>query len=173
MKHVPLPALGSRHQEEEIMLNDATIPARSVEGRRPVSLARRIARHAPTVARILFGLMFFVFGLNGFLNFIPPPSTPMPERAVAFGMALMQTGYMFPLIKGTEVLAGLLLLSNRFVPLALLLLAPVVVNIVAFHAFLAPDGIVIAGVHAALVAYVAWAHRRSFAPLLAARALPA
>jgi uncharacterized membrane protein YphA (DoxX/SURF4 family) len=134
---------------------------------------RSNARHLVTAARILIGLSFLVFGLDGFLHFIPQPTTGIPEGALAFGAALFQTGYMFPLIKGTEVLAALLLLSNRFVPLALLLLAPVVVNIVAFHAFLAPDGIVIAGVHAVLVAYVAWAHRRSFAPVLAARALPA
>jgi uncharacterized membrane protein YphA (DoxX/SURF4 family) len=133
---------------------------------------RSNARHLVTAARILTGLSFLVFGLDGFLHYIPQPTTGIPEGALAFGAALFQTGYMFPLIKGTEVLAGLLLLSNRFVPLALLLLAPVVVNIVAFHAFLAPDGIVIAVLHAALVAYLAWAHRKAFAPVLAARTLP-
>ena len=131
------------------------------------------ARHFVTAARILTGLSFLVFGLDGFLHFIPQPTSGVPAAAVAFGTALFQTGYMFPLIKGTEVLAALLLLSNRFVPLALLLLAPVVVNIVAFHAFLAPEGIVVAAVHAALVAYLAWAHRKAFAPVLAARSLPA
>jgi uncharacterized membrane protein YphA (DoxX/SURF4 family) len=130
-------------------------------------------RHLVTAARILTGLSFLIFGLNGFFNFIPPPSTPIPEGALAFGGALATTGYMIPLIKGTEVLAALLLLSNRFVPLALLLLAPVVVNIVAFHAFLAPDGVGIASVHAALVVYLAWAHRQAFAPVLAPTARPA
>src|SRR5262245_14008901 len=93
----------------------------------------------PLAARVVLGLIFTVFGLNGFLHFLPqPPSTP---AAMAFGGALAATGYMFPLIKGTEVLAGVLLLSGRYVPLALTLLAPVVVNIVAFHLFLAPAGL--------------------------------
>ena len=76
-----------------------------------------------------------MFGLNGFLNFIPQP--PMSGPPANFVGALAATGYLLPLLKDTEVAAGALLLSNRFVPLALLILAPVVVNIVAFHAFLA------------------------------------
>lgn len=131
-----------------------------------------IARYLVTVARILTGLSFLVFGLDGFLHFIPQPTSGVPQAALAFGAALFQTGYMLPLIKGTEVAAGLLLLSNRFVPLALLLLAPVVVNIVAFHAFLAPDGTGIAWLHAAFVMYLAWAYRGAFAPVLAPRARP-
>ena len=92
---------------------------------------------APTAARIFLGLIFFVFGLNGFLQFMPQP--PQPEAAGAFIGALAATGYMFPLIKGTEVVAGLLLLSGRFVPLALTLLAPIIVNIALFHTVLAPN----------------------------------
>ena len=100
------------------------------------------ARHLPTIARVLLGLIFFVFGLNGFLNFIPqPPKESMPAGLVAFSEAMMKTGYLFQLIKGTEVLVGALLLLNRFVPLALTILAPVIVNIVAIHAFLAPSGV--------------------------------
>jgi uncharacterized membrane protein YphA (DoxX/SURF4 family) len=83
-----------------------------------------IASKIPTVARVLLGLIFAVFGLNGFLHFIPtpPPSGP----AGAFGSAMFATGYLFQLLKSTEVVAGLLLLSNRFVPLALALLALVI-----------------------------------------------
>jgi uncharacterized membrane protein YphA (DoxX/SURF4 family) len=132
---------------------------------RTSSVAGRVA----LVARILMGLMFLVFGLNGFLNFIPPPTTPMPEGSMAFAMALMKTGYMMPLIKGTEVLVGLLLLSNRFVPLALALIAPVIVNIVAFHVFLAPTGLGITVFIAALELYLAWAYRDAFRPMLAMR----
>jgi uncharacterized membrane protein YphA (DoxX/SURF4 family) len=131
-----------------------------------------IARHLPTVGRVLLGLVFFVFGLNGFLNFIPMPSTPPPEGAMAFGLALMKTGYMFPLIKGTEVVAGTLLLANRFVPLALVLLAPVVVNIFAFHAFLEPSGVVLATVIVVLEVYLAWSYRNAYRPLLTLRATP-
>ena len=95
-----------------------------------------IVSKIPTVARVLLGLIFAVFGLNGFLHFIPTP--PMSGPAGAFGSAMFATGYLFQLLKSVEVIAGFLLLSNRFVPLALALLAPVVVNIVAFHTFLAP-----------------------------------
>jgi hypothetical protein len=125
----------------------------------------------PAVGRVVLGLVFFVFGLNGFLNFLPQPST-IPEGAMAFGGALMHTGYMFPLIKGTEVLAGILLLTNAFVPLALAVLAPIVINIVAFHAFLAREGLVVALVVLALEIALAWAYRNSYRSMLARRATP-
>ncbi|MDD5199049.1 MAG: hypothetical protein PHC88_04540 [Terrimicrobiaceae bacterium] len=134
--------------------------------------AKSFARHLPTAARLLLGLVFFVFGLNGFLNFIPPPPTPMAGGAMAFAGALMKTGYMFRLIAGTQVLVGILLLSNRFVPLALALIAPVVVNIVAFHAFLEPTGMVIAIVVLLLELYLAWAYRKAFLPMLAMKTTP-
>ena len=130
------------------------------------------SRYLPVIARILMGLMFFVFGLNGFLHFIPEPKTAMPEGAMAFVGALMKTGYMFQMIAGTQVLVGILLLLNRFVPLALALIAPVVVNIVAFHVFLTSSGIVIALVVLALELYLAWAYRKAYCSMLAMRAKP-
>jgi uncharacterized membrane protein YphA (DoxX/SURF4 family) len=134
------------------------------------SAPRSSGRIAATIARVLFGLAFVVFGLNGFLNFIPPPPPgTMPAGAEAFGGALFATGYMMPLVKGTEVLCGLLLLANRFVPLALVILAPVIVNIVAFHVFLAPSGTGIAIVFLVLELYLAWVHRAAFRPLLTPR----
>ena len=129
-----------------------------------------ISSKLPTIARILLGLPFFVFGLNGFLHFIPQP--PMPGPAGAFAGALFATGYMFPLLKGTEVIASLMILSNRFVPLALALLAPVLVNIVAFHAFLEPAAVALPLVLLALELYLARAYRDSFAPMLQARTAP-
>ena len=129
-------------------------------------------RWLPAIARVLMGLGFFIFGLNGFFHFIPEPKTPMPEAAVAYFEALMKTGYMLPLIAGTQVLVGVLLLSNRFVPLALALIAPEVVNIIAFHAFLAPSGAVLAVVVLALEIYLAWAYRKAYLPMLAMRAKP-
>jgi hypothetical protein len=134
-------------------------------------VTRALVRHVPTGARIILGLIFFVFGLNGFLNFIPPPSHAIPDGAMAFGMAMMKTGYIFPLIKGTEVFAGALLLSNRFVPLALAVIAPVIVNIVAFHVFLAPSGSGLAFVILALELYLAWSYRGSYRAMLALHAV--
>lgn len=128
------------------------------------------ARRLPVIARILMGLIFFVVGLNGFLNFIPPPPTPMPAGAVAFSVAMLKSGYLFPIAFGIQVIVGLLLLANRFVPLALALIAPIVVNIIAFHVFLAPAGIGPGIVVAALEIYLAWAYRKSYRPMLVLRA---
>jgi hypothetical protein len=144
-----------------------TIPAAStLETPRP----RAVVRHAATGARVLLGLVFFAFGLDGFLHFVPQPDpSTMPPGSVALAGALMASGYMFPLIKGTEVVVGALLLANRFVPLALVLLAPVMVNIVLFHAFLAPAGIGLTIVLVALQLFLAWTHRSAYRPLLTAR----
>ncbi|MEY2880109.1 MAG: hypothetical protein RLZZ15_2489 [Verrucomicrobiota bacterium] len=134
---------------------------------------KSFTRFFPAIARVLLGLMFFVFGLNGFLNFIPqPPPDQMPKALVEFSVAMMKTGYLFQLVKGTEVVVGLLLLANRFVPLALVVIAPVIVNIVAIHAFLAPSTVAMAVVIAALELYLAWAYRSAFRGVLAARVTP-
>ena len=129
-------------------------------------------RIVTTIARVLLGLMFTVFGLNGFLHFIPEPKTPMPEGAAAFAGALMATGYMFQLVAGTQLLSGVLLLLNRFVPLALAFLAPVLVNIIAFHVFLAPASIAPGIVVTVLELYLAWAYRNTFRPMLAMKVSP-
>ena len=93
----------------------------------------------PTAARLILGLVFTVFGLNFFLHFLPVP--PAPPRAAAFAGALFGSGYLFPLLKSIEVAAGLLLLGGLFVPLALAVLAPILVNIIGFHLFLEPSGL--------------------------------
>ena len=129
-----------------------------------------ISRFAPSAARVFLGLVFFVFGLNGFLQFIPQP--PAPEKAMAFLGALAATGYMFPLIKSVEVIGGALLLSNRFVPLALAILAPNVVNIVLFHAVLAPGGLPVALFVLGLELFTAWSYRGAYASMLQARSAP-
>ena len=124
-----------------------------------------------TAARLLLGAVFTVFGLNGFLHFLPAP--PPSGLAAVFVGGLAASGYMFPLIKGTEVVVGLLLLSNRFVPLALTILAPVVVNILAFHLFLAPAGLALPLIVTALGIYLATTERATFAPLLHAKSTEA
>jgi hypothetical protein len=144
-------------------MNTATMGRASTHQRSP----RSLARYTTTGARVMLGLVFFVFGLNGFLQFLPAPQEP--QRALAFLGALVGTGYMFPLLKGTETLVGALLLSNRFVPLALTLIAPVIVNIVAFHAALAPSGLPLAIVVLGLELGLAWAYRETFRPMLAMR----
>lgn len=122
---------------------------------------------AKTAARLALGAIFTVFGLNGFLHFIPAP--PPSGLAAVFVGGLGASGYFFPLLKGTEVAVGLLLLSNRFVPLALTVLAPIVVNIVAFHAFLAPSNMVLPLLITTLGVYLAYTERAVFAPILKAR----
>ncbi|MCC6553773.1 MAG: DoxX family protein, partial [Polyangiaceae bacterium] len=89
-----------------------------------------IKRYAPTAARILLGLIFLGFGVNGFLHFLPMP--PLEEPAKAFGGALIATGYMVTLIKVNEIVDAGMLLTGRFVPICLTLLSPIVVNIAAF-----------------------------------------
>ena len=130
----------------------------------------RFARYAPVAARVVLGLVFFVFGLDGFFHFFPMPTDPLPEKVVAFSTGMTATGYLFQLAKGTEVVVGILLLANRFVPLALALLAPVVVNILAFHAFLAPAGLPLPLVLLVLQLFLVWTYRGVYRPMLAARA---
>ena len=134
--------------------------------------AKSFTRHFPTVARILMGLPLIVFGLNGFFNFIPPPPTPLPEGAAAFAGALFKSGYMMQLIGTTQLIVGVFLLTNRFVPLALVLFAPFMVNSIAFHVFLEHSGLPMAMVFLALELYLAWVYRRAYRPLLAARVTP-
>lgn len=117
-------------------------------------------------ARVVLGLVFFVFGLNGFLHFIPQP--PPPAAAGAFLGGLAGAGYFFPLLKTTETLAGLALLSNRFVPLALTVLAPIIVNIAFFHVFLAPGPAMVV-LLLGLEIFLAWSYRDSFRGVLQAR----
>lgn len=139
----------------------------------PVQPPQGFARHLPTLARVLLGLVFFVFGLLALLNLMPPPpKEQMPPGLWAFSEAMMNTGFLFQLVKGTEVVVGALLLLNRFVPLALVLIAPVIVNIVAVHVFLAQSGLGMAIVIAALELYLAWSYRSAFRPLLAAKVQP-
>src|SRR4051812_10808928 len=124
-----------------------------------------IARKLPTAARLLLGLIFVVFGLNGLLHFLPTP--PMPAAAGTFVGGLASSGYFFPLLKVTEIVAGALLLAGVLIPFALVLLAPIIVNITAFHLVLAPGNY---GVVAAILAseiYLAWTRRAAFAPLFA------
>jgi uncharacterized membrane protein YphA (DoxX/SURF4 family) len=125
-------------------------------------------RYLPTIARLLLGLVFFVFGIAGLFNLIPPPKEGVPDLAVA----MIKSGYLFQLIKVVEIVGGAMLLFNRFVPLGLTLLASIIVNIFAFHLFLDPKGMIIPIVIALLEIYLAWSYRQAFRPMLAARVTP-
>jgi len=92
------------------------------------------------VIRVLLGLLLLFAGLNKFFQFAPNP--PHNEAATAFMGALAATGYMFPIIAITEILAGAAFVAGRFVALAAVVLTPVALNIVLFHALLDPSGAV-------------------------------
>ncbi len=117
----------------------------------------RIAR---IIARILLGLAFGVMPWTAILHLAPNP--PMPPAAGAFIDALIKTGYMLPLVWGTEIVAGLLLLAGIFVPFALILLAPILVNIFLYHAVLNHSGFLLAVFLCLLELFMAWQYRHSF-----------
>ena len=124
-------------------------------------------KHLYLLARLLLGLVFVVFGLNGFLHFIPM-KPPAPGDAAQFMGALASSHYTV-VIFALQCLGGVLLLAGRFVPLGLTLLGPVVVNIFLFHALMEPQGLPIALVTALLWLITAWGVRGAFEGILAHR----
>ena len=121
---------------------------------------------ASTVARYLAGVIFLVFGLNGFLHFIP---LPPPSGVAGQFMGALFVSHYLTLIFALQVIGGALLLANRYVPLALAILAPVIVNILSFHALMAPSGLPLALFVTVLWALVFVYVRSAFAPLFQAR----
>ena len=114
------------------------------------------------VVRVLLGLVFLIFGLNGFFHFLPMP--PMQGQAAEFIGLLMASKLLF-VVKGLEVTCSLLLLSGNFVPLALALLAPNIFNIFWFHLMFAPEGLVLAILLLAMECFLLWSNRSVFIPL--------
>ncbi|HYU46214.1 MAG TPA: hypothetical protein VEK84_08565 [Terriglobales bacterium] len=123
-------------------------------------------RTASAIARYLLGVIFLFFGLNGFLHFIP---LPPPGGVAGQFMGALFVSHYFVLIFGIQVIGGVLLLANRFVPLALAVLAPVIVNILAFHASMAPSGLPLALFVAVLWAVIFVDVRPAFAGLFQSR----
>jgi putative oxidoreductase len=118
-------------------------------------------RIASMIARYLLGVGFVIFGLNGFLHFIPqPPMAPGPM--VDWMTVMTKTNYMMPVF-AFELLGGLLLLVNRYVPLALVILGPILVNILVFHVLLQPAGLPPAIVFVILWFLVFYSVRSAFA----------
>jgi putative oxidoreductase len=126
-------------------------------------------RTASTIARYLAGLIFLVMGLNGFLNFI---HFPPPEGVAAQFMGALYVSHYLWVIFAFQVVAGLLLLVNRYVPLAVAMLAPVIVNILAFHALMAPSGLPLAIFVAVLWAVIFSSVRPAFSGLFQSRLQP-
>jgi len=119
------------------------------------------------IARLLLGLIFVVFGLNGFLNFLN--MGPMPSGlAGQFIGALAQSHYYW-VVAALQVAGGALLLVNRFVPLALVLLGPVIVNIILYHLFLNPSGVALAIVVVILWGIVFYSYRQYFSGIFVQR----
>lgn len=119
------------------------------------------------IARNLLGLMFVIFGLNGFLHFIPQPPPPAGLAGQFLG-ALGASNYMTPVFL-LQLIGGALLLANRFVPIALVLLGPVIVNILLYHALMAPAGLAPGLVALLLWLMVFWGVRAAFAGVFAMR----
>jgi uncharacterized membrane protein YphA (DoxX/SURF4 family) len=122
---------------------------------------------ASMIARLLLGLMFLVFGLNDFLHFIPMGQMP-PGTAGEFAALLVATHYM-NVVGLIMVVSGILFLVNRYVPLALVLLAPVLVNILLFHILMQPKGVALGALATILWILVAYRARSAFAGLFKQR----
>ncbi|WP_112229595.1 DoxX family membrane protein [Lentzea atacamensis] len=126
-------------------------------------------KYLTVAVRILFGSLFAFSGFTGLFGLGSQSMEGMPAEAVAFATALGESGFIMPVTKVVELLAGIMLLTNRFAPLALALLAPLVVGIFGFHVLLAPSGAIMAVLLAVAEIYLAWAYRDSFKPMLKAR----
>jgi putative oxidoreductase len=122
---------------------------------------------AALISRILLGLIFVVFGLNGFLYFLP--MGPMPSGLAGQFIGALVQSHVQLVVAGLQVLGGALLLVNRYVPLALVILGPVIVNIFLFHAFMAPSGLPLAIVVIILWGIVFYRNRQFFTGIFAQR----
>jgi putative oxidoreductase len=124
-----------------------------------------LKNHIQTLARVLTGLMFTASAIAGMMGKVPPPE---PEEAQAFMGVLFSSG-LLSLVKVLELLCGLALISGFFVPMALVVVAPIIVNIVFFHVVLDPSKLMVGMVLTALWVINALGHRTAFAPLLRAK----
>ncbi|MGD9560741.1 MAG: DoxX family protein [Pyrinomonadaceae bacterium] len=124
---------------------------------------------AMIIVRTLMGLLFIFASTSYFaiiLGFFPLP--PMEGPIKTFNEGLAASGYFFILLKVTELACGILLLVGRFVPLALVILAPIIVNILMVHLFLDRSGLPVAILLVLAEAFLAYCYRDRFAPLLTA-----
>ncbi len=120
-------------------------------------------------ARILLGAIFLIFGLNAIFMFIPMPAPVMSDQGTQLMGAFVAVGYFIPLLKAVEIICGFCLVVGVFVPLSLVVLAPVIIQILFFHLFLAPGGLLLAVVLAVLELSLLWSYRDSYRSLLKMR----
>lgn len=113
--------------------------------------------------RVLFGALFVMSGANKVVPFFPAPD--LPDAGASFVVALLATGYFLPLLGVVEVVCGALLITGQFVPLALAVLAPIVVHIALFHAFLVPSIPSVLLVFGSEL-FLAWQYRDAFSAVL-------
>jgi putative oxidoreductase len=118
---------------------------------------------AKLIIRVLFGLMLVIFGLNKFLQFMPMP--PMPEAAGEFMGALVKSGYLMIIVAIVEVVAGVLLLVNKYQSLVLVVVFPVILNAFLFHIFLDLAGIGGAAIAMAMNIFLFFANKESYKSL--------
>jgi putative oxidoreductase len=119
------------------------------------------------IARILLGLIFFVFGLNGFLHFFP--MGPMPTGLAGQYITVMMQSHYFYFVAAVQVVGGALLLIGRYIPLGLTLLGPVIVNIIIYHLLMELKGIPMAIIVTILWAIVFYRNRQYFSGVFAQR----
>ncbi len=119
------------------------------------------------IARLLLGLISAVFGLNGFLNFLS--MGPMPSGLAGQFIGALVLSHYFWVVAALQVAGGALLLVNRYVPLALVLLGPVIVNIILYHVFLNPSGAPLAIVVVILWGIVFYSQRQHFSGIFVQR----
>jgi putative oxidoreductase len=117
------------------------------------------------VVCILFGLMFINSGLNKFFNYMPMPKD-LPEKMIKFMGAFMQIGWLLPLIATAEIVGGILVMINKYRALGAIIIFPVMVGIILTHIFIAPSGLPLALVLAAILIWIIVENREKYLPMI-------
>jgi putative oxidoreductase len=122
---------------------------------------------AVIIVRTLVGLLYFAFSIAFFFKLMPQPELSGPVQLFMVGMGA--SGYMFPIVKAIELICGIAFITGRFVPLATVVIFPITVNILLFHGFLAPEGLVVPIFLFAANLFLAYAYRKNYETLVVAK----
>ena len=123
---------------------------------------------AVIIVRILLGLLLLFASIAVLFNLVQPPSN-LPDRAKTFMEGMNASGYLMTLIKVTELVCGLAFVSGFFVPLATVVIAPITINILLYHIFVAPEGLPVAIFMVLANIFLAYANWDKFKPVLEAK----